>query len=190
MEGESWIVGPDGVKDSKLAVPQLFDVYDVSPDGKTLALNRDTHCHETGAQVFVARFDGTEFRAIARKRFHYYWYPLFSPDGKMLLTKHLLATGGRCTTNVIALDGRTELEIAVPLPFEADYHCWSPNGEFIAIAAVGEALGRRESRIFITDSNGTAIREVSLEGIEFFRANAITWTAKQTSEFPKVGDQQ
>jgi len=174
--------GPQGKKISRLAVPPLFNVTDVSTDG-ILALNRDTHCHETGAQVFVASYDGTEFRAVARKKFHYYWYPLFSPDGKMLLTKHLLATGGHCTTNIVSLDGRNEREIAVPLPFESEYHCWSPEGESIAIVAIGESNGRLESKIFVADTQGSAIREVSLDGVEFFRAESIAWTAKEASEF-------
>jgi len=181
LECETWRFNTQGGKLGTVAIPSLYGVYDISPDGRSVALDWDTHASLTGSQLFIARLDGSDLKPIARKRRQYYWYPRFSPDGKTVLAKHLNATneGPWISARIIALDGSHERSITVHEGFDPEYACWSPDGRHIAIAACDDApSGRRTSKLFIVDSQGAQIREVALASIDGLHLGTIDWTAR------------
>jgi Tol biopolymer transport system component len=165
----------DGNPARLIPLPPLYDVFDVSPDGRWLAMHWDTHSSLTGAQLYVARADGSDLRPVARKRSQYYWYPRFSPDGKTLLAKHLDARGGRVTMRVIALDGSWERSISLQDGWEPEEACWSPDGRFIAVAAYVDA--DKHGKLLVLNSAGTHVHEIELADSEQVRISGIDWTA-------------
>jgi len=179
-EREKWRMSARGDRIAKIPLPPGYDAESISPDGRWLAMHWDTHASLTGSQLFISRLDGSDLKPIARKRRQYYWYPRFSPDGKSVLAKHLNAAddGPWISARIIALDGSQERSISVSEGFSAEYVCWSPAGQYIAIAAIdGDApSGRRTSKLFIVDSQGAQIREVVLANVQRLHLGTIDWT--------------
>jgi hypothetical protein len=165
-----------------IPVPPPYDAYDVSPDGRWLAMHWDTHCSETAAQLFRSQFDGSELQPIARRRFQYYWYPRFRPDGAAVLAKHLSAHGGQLSVRVIELDGSAEQDIALGDGYAPDAACWSPKGNLMAIAALHEEGlegGPKHSKLFVVNAAGTHVKELSLAGAERVWIYSVDWTASR-----------
>ena len=175
QESKKWVLGLDGRKLREVPVPPLYDVYDVSPDGRWLAMHWDTHATLTGAQLYVSKADGSGLRPVARKRSQYYWYPRFSPDGQTLLAKHLDPGSGEITVRLLAVDGSRERAFHVGDGLMAEAACWSPDGRAVAVVALSE--DRRVCRLRVISVDGTRGRDVELDGCEEVRADDVTWTA-------------
>ncbi len=173
-----------GEQVGELAVPALYEVCDVSPDGGWVAMHWDTHAHLTGAQLFVSRIDGTDLRPVARRQAQYYWYPRFSPDGKTLLAKHLNAAeggGGRISVHTIALDGTEERSLSVSEGYSPEVACWSPDGRWIAVAAYANSAfggGEKHSEIFVIDPQAHRVRQISFGDSARSIVFDIDWTAR------------
>jgi hypothetical protein len=172
-------VGVDGADRGKLTVPTAYEVFDVSPDGRLVALYCDTHSSKTGAQAFVADLSGDHLRPIARRRSQYYWYPRFSPDGKSIVAKHLDAKGGALTVHIVALDGSHERSISLGKGLAPEGACWSPDGKWILIIGFDEAVGpsKNGSQLFVADVAGERIAKVRMDSKELRQVTSIDWTA-------------
>jgi hypothetical protein len=179
-ECERWRVSTQGDKMARIPLPDRYSVEDISPDGQWLAMHWDTHASLTGAQLFIARVDGSDLRPVARKKRQYYWYPRFSPNGKTILAKHLNATndGPWISARIIALNGSQERSIVVGDNFHVEYACWSPDGQHIAISAHDDnPSATRTSKLFLVNTSGTQIRELALANVDGLRLANIDWTA-------------
>lgn len=204
-----------GAVRATVPAPPPYDAYDVSPDGRWLAMHWDTHASETAAQLYRVQLDrqdrqsarrgresiatgesgdvverpvakdsrppaATPLQPIARRRFHYYWYPRFRPDGAAVLAKHLSARGGQVSVRVIELDGSAERDVALDNGYVPDSACWSPDGAFIAIAALNEEAldgGPRHSKLLVVNAAGTHLKEISLADVKELRIGSLDWTA-------------
>ena len=176
---EKYRLSVQGEKLAAIDLPTPYEAFDVSRDGEWIAMHWDTHASLTGAQLYVAKVDGRDLKAIAQKRHQYYWYPRFSPDGKSVVAKHLDANNGRFTVRVLSLDGSSERSISLGERYIPEVACWSPNGSCVAIAAHGaEAAsgGKKVSRIFIADSVGRRLTEVKLRQADVLQIGHIDWT--------------
>ena len=160
-------------------LPPPYVVFDVSRDGKSIAMHWDTHASLTGAQLYLADVDGNNVKVVAQKHFQYYWYPRFSPDGRFIVAKHLNANGGKATLRVLSLDGASERSISLGEQWSPEMACWSPDGRFLATAAFNaEAMSgsRKSSSIFVVDLEGTRLKEVKLPQADDLRIGSIDWT--------------
>ncbi len=164
----------------QISVPPPYQVFDVSHDGKLLAMHWDTHATPTGAQLFVADIDGSKLRPIARKSSQYYWYPRFSPDDKSIVAKHLDAKTGALTIRIVALDGAQERSIILSNEVGPEIACWSPDGAWIAIVAYDQAAfagGKKVSHLFVVNSAGDCIREIMSDDRGERHITNIDWSA-------------
>ncbi len=180
QENEVWKIDSEGVKQQQISIPPLYDLFDVSHDGKWIAMHWDTHAAATGAQLYIAHADGTALKPLARKKFEYYWYPRFHPTGKVVCAKHLDAKTGDLSIRVIAVDGLSERSIVLPERVGPETACWSPDGRFVAVAAYRSAAFRGGPKIgplLIVNELGTHFREVVLENIDELSIYGVEWTA-------------
>ncbi len=185
-ENEVWRIDNVGVKQQQIPIPPLYQLFDVSHDGKSIAMHYDTHASSTGAQLYIAHADGSALVPLARKKFQYYWYPRFHPADKTVCAKHLDAKTGDLSIRVIAVDGSQERSIILPDRAGPETACWSPDGRFLAVAAYrSDAFrgGPKIGTLFIVDEPGTRIRKVELENAEQLRIYDVEWTAADL--FPK-----
>lgn len=163
-----------------IPVPPSYGAYDVSPDGRWMAMHWDSHSSETAAQLYCSLLDGSQLQPIACRKFHYYWYPRFRPDGGAVLAKHLNARGGQASIRIIELDGSAERDIALDSGYAPEFACWSPDGAFIAIAAIneeGREGGPKHSKLFIVNADGTQLTEIQLADAEELRIYSLDWTS-------------
>jgi hypothetical protein len=186
LDTEKWQfdISNNGLK--KLDLPARYDIWDVSPDGRQLALNWDTHAYLTGAQIHLANRDGSGLRPLAQKREQYYWYPRFSPDGAKVLAKHLDARAGgnrpdapHTSIRTLALDGSHESSIQVSDEYMPEVASWSPNGEHIGVVAYGNAAfsgGSKQSKVFVVDAEGVHFNEVRLRNVDNLILHDIDWS--------------
>ena len=176
---EKYCLSVQGKKLAAMDLPSPYVAFDVSRDGKRVAMHWDTHASATGAQLYVADVDGRHLMTIAQKRSQYYWYPRFSPDGNSVVAKHLDASdSGRITVRILLLDGSGERWISLGERYIPEVACWSPDGNCVAIAAyAAEAFsgGEKVSKIYIVDSAGHRMKEVKLLQADGLRIGSIDW---------------
>ncbi len=180
QEDEVWKIDSAGVRQHQIPIPPLYGLYDMSHDGQWIAMHWDTHASATGAQLYIAKSDGSALQPLARKKFQYYWYPRFHPTDKTVCAKHVHAITHDRSIHVIAVDGSQERSITLPDRLDPETACWSPDGKYLAIPAHRSNAVRGGAKIgplFIVNERGTHFRQVALENVEELSIYDVEWTA-------------
>lgn len=180
QEEEVWKIDSEGVKQQQIPIPPLYGLHDMSHDGKSIVMHWDTHASATGAQLYIAKTDGSALRPVARKKSQYYWYPRFHPTDKTVCAKHVHAITHDRGIHVIAVDGSQERSITLPDRHDPETACWSPDGRFLAIPSIRLSAmnsGPKIGPLFIVDESGTHFRQVALENVVELRIYNVEWTA-------------
>jgi TolB protein len=166
---ELFVVNTDGTGIKQLTDHPGRDGHQkFSPDGGTIVFNSERDDDGTGEisnyEIYEMNKDGTNIRRLTDFP-EWDTYPSISPDGKKVLWRRVLPTGGNTQSGrnseifVMNRDGSSPVNLTNDPAFDG-YPAWSPDGSKIAFASNRAGKTAGNFHIYIMDADGSDVIKV------------------------------